>query len=159
MNCPGESVTIPLPPQSVSCTQEGICNVVMHEELADPVALLMDTIDSRDLEYLLTYVGGRVERQCRRADGSGFIPDCISQHAFGAAMDIRPLADNEPGRWNSIVDGDANMGRLIDLYARLGFGWGGNFNTNFDPQHFEFIGLSAAADDLAQSQGRGYHAP
>ena len=68
----------------------------------------------------------------------------ISPHSFGAAIDVRPLEENEPAAGTSWWRPIQTFDRLIDTFAEFGYGWGGNFADNFDPQHCELIGLTDA---------------
>jgi D-alanyl-D-alanine carboxypeptidase len=57
----------------------------------------------------------------------------LSRHAWGAAIDLNP-SDNPYG-------GPSKMDqRVIDVFRRHGFVWGGTFLVP-DPMHFEYVGM------------------
>jgi hypothetical protein len=158
VTCPdiGGHTSVPIPETSPACATQHICSVTINGQLVDPVTLLMDTLTSRHLENFLTYMSGRVVRQCKYADGSGFVPGCYSNHSLGAAMDVRPLADNAKAHWDAIVDADPEgVRRVVLTFAQLGFRWGGSFDGNRDPQHFEFAGTTQALHyyEIMRAQG------
>lgn len=88
---------------------------------------------------------------CRRVAGS----NVWSQHAFGRAIDINPIqnpyvsgsgliespggrafADRSDVRPGMIVAGD----QVVQAFASIGWGWGGNFRNSKDYQHFSESG-------------------
>lgn len=84
---------------------------------------------------------------CREIDGR---PGVWSQHAYGGAIDINPLVNPwvrgsrvDPPAGAPYVDRDPSVPGLIvagdvvtDAFASIGWGWGGNWTTTVDYQHF-----------------------
>ena len=59
-------------------------------------------------------------------------PDKISAHAFGIAIDVKPGA-NPYNKDTCITDMPP---KFVDAFTSAGFGWGGNWNSVYDPMHF-----------------------
>lgn len=88
---------------------------------------------------------------CREIASS---PGRWSQHAFGAAIDINPVANPylrgdmvlPPAGVNAIdrsvqVQGGVYAGDVVtQAFAEIGWGWGGEWNTVKDWQHFSASG-------------------
>jgi len=84
---------------------------------------------------------------CREIDGR---PGVWSQHAYGGAIDINPLVNPwvrgsrvDPPEGATFVDRDASVPGLIvagdavtDAFAAIGWGWGGDWTSTLDYQHF-----------------------
>lgn len=78
---------------------------------------------------------------CRAIRGKN-IP---SNHSWGLAIDLN--ATKNPMGYRLVTD----MPRwLIDMWAALGFSWGGNYRTRPDAMHFEFLGTVADAKRLTE---------
>lgn len=87
---------------------------------------------------------------CRVIDGTSR----WSQHAYGGAIDINPLVNPwvrgdrvDPPEGEAYVDRDATVPGLIvagdvvtEAFASVGWGWGGDWNTTLDYQHFSHNG-------------------
>jgi len=88
---------------------------------------------------------------CRRVSGT----DRWSEHAYGRAIDINPVenpyvASNgrvSPRRGAPYVDRSQHKkgmihrrGATVRAFARAGWGWGGNWNSSKDYQHFSASG-------------------
>ncbi len=84
---------------------------------------------------------------CREIDGQLGV---WSQHAYGGAIDINPLVNPwvrgssvDPPEGAPYVARDASIPGLIiegdavtDAFASIGWGWGGNWTSTLDYQHF-----------------------
>jgi hypothetical protein len=55
----------------------------------------------------------------------------LSAHCWGIALDLNP-EDNQMGTRGSIDP------RLVAVFRRFGFEWGGDWKTRKDPMHFQF---------------------
>ncbi|MFT5201514.1 MAG: hypothetical protein ACI9C1_000890 [Candidatus Aldehydirespiratoraceae bacterium] len=88
---------------------------------------------------------------CREIDGR---PGVWSQHAYGGAIDINPLVNPwvrgdrvDPPEGAAYVDRDPAVTGLIvagdivtTAFAEIGWGWGGDWTTTLDYQHFSHNG-------------------
>lgn len=105
----------------------------VHKRIARLVDLLIDESERRGYLLVKGQCGGY---NCRPIGGTS----TASNHSWGLAIDVnwgrnpmkRPLTTDIP-RW------------MIDLWARYGFAWGGDYG---DPMHFEFMGSPADADAM-----------
>ena len=72
----------------------------------------------------------------------------LSQHAFGAAIDINAAANPMGG---TTSDMPADVGAIA---AKYGIEWGGNWTGRKDPMHFEWTGkgYTPQTNGLAQTQ-------
>ena len=87
---------------------------------------------------------------CRLIDGT----DRWSQHAYGGAIDINPLINPwvrgdqvDPPEGAPYLDRDADVPGLIrsgdvvtEAFAAIGWGWGGDWSSSLDYQHFSHNG-------------------
>lgn len=65
----------------------------------------------------------------------------LSQHAFGTAIDISP--DDNPmlrGRLQTNLPPN-----VVEIAAKYGLEWGGNWKNRPDPMHFEYVGGAGPA--------------
>ena len=60
-----------------------------------------------------------------------------SNHAWPTAMDINPKQN--PMRYDNVLVTDIPT-RVVDIFKRYGFRWGGNYRTVKDAMHFEYLG-------------------
>lgn len=69
----------------------------------------------------------------------------LSMHAFGAAIDINPVEnDYYLGKGNDLRDKSNPFcipDEVIDIFAKYGWYWGGNFDVGADTMHFQYLGL------------------
>lgn len=144
------------PPTAVA--EGGGIRVTVHRDLADMVAILLDASvqlgyefddQADDWGYAHREVGGRW------VDGVGFVGGVgvWSMHAFGVSVDVNAADNPRQRRLRTNIPG-----RVIDLWERHGWYWGGRFSTP-DPMHFEYRRTrSQAAGDTARARrelGRG----
>ena len=129
-------VVITLPPETASCAVLSICSVKVNRE-ARPA------FEGALRESVAAGLGGAIpqfqtvnRRRCRDATSGGWIPDCVSKHSYGIAVDFRPVDDNR--HWESVTDKDPRIMEVVTIFRRYGFRWGGTFASNFDPQHLEW---------------------
>jgi hypothetical protein len=87
---------------------------------------------------------------CRLIDGT----DRWSQHAYGGAIDINPLINPwvrgdqvDPPEGAAYLDRDVDVPGLIRsgdvvtaAFAEIGWGWGGDWSSSLDYQHFSHNG-------------------
>ncbi|MGE0309828.1 MAG: M15 family metallopeptidase [Acidimicrobiia bacterium] len=88
---------------------------------------------------------------CRTVSGSS----TISQHAYGLAIDINPLENPYVRRDGTVLDPvaeqflDRSLGApgmivrgdvVVKAFSSAGWGWGGNFSSTKDYQHFSANG-------------------
>ena len=108
----------------------------VHKRIARLVDLLIDETERRGYLLIPGQCGGY---NCRAIGGT----TSPSNHSWGLAIDLnwgqnpmrRPLRTNMP-RW------------VIELWARYGFAWGGDYDGTPDPMHLEFMGNPADADAM-----------
>lgn len=88
---------------------------------------------------------------CREIDGR---PGVWSQHAYGGAIDVNPLVNPwvrgnrvDPPEGAAFVDRDASVVGLVvsgdvvtQAFAEIGWGWGGDWTSAVDYQHFSHNG-------------------
>ncbi len=76
-----------------------------------------------------------------RPTGSG---GRLSDHAYGGAIDINARHNPMTGPKDALKENDGSQyvvnEEVIDIFAKYGFYWGGDWNTSSDPMHFSFTG-------------------
>ena len=75
-------------------------------------------------------------RRCKDALTAEYIEGCISKHSFGIAADVRAFEDN--ASWPAVVAQEPGVVEMLQVFEANGFRWGGDFRSNFDPQHVEW---------------------
>jgi len=100
-----------------------------------------------DMTKFLAPTGGTYA--CRNIAGT----DRLSLHAFGAAIDINPRF-GDYWRWQRFAEGELVWRnriplRIVDLFERHGFIWGGKW-YHFDTLHFEYRPELIALSELDQ---------
>ena len=139
--------------------------LVVHADVADDIVSVFDRIYAARFPIeqirLVDEFGADDDRSmaanntsafnCRQAYGS----DRWSEHAYGRAIDINPVQNpyvtrsgqvlppngaphryRDPATVGLIVSGDA----VTKAFARIGWGWGGNWSSGKDYQHFSSSG-------------------
>ncbi|WP_428412293.1 M15 family metallopeptidase [Pararhizobium sp.] len=75
----------------------------------------------------------------------------LSNHSFGNAIDINPMANPDTGRGGALVtDMPSNISALA---AKNGLSWGGDWNSKKDAMHFEVSSAKSASAALDQLAG------
>ena len=107
------------------------CNRIIFPQLR----AALNEIQRRGLASLIKpeqYAGCYVPRFIDRDPSSP-----ISLHTFGIAFDLN-TATNQLG-----TAGDMDP-RIVEIFQRWGFSWGGNWTTRPDPMHFELYALESS---------------
>ncbi len=112
------------------------CVANINTEALPAFTAALGELVARGLSAHITKFGTVNKRRCKDAITGGYIPNCISKHSYGIAVDIRNFTDN--GNWEAVVDAEPGLLEVIEVFERNGFKWGGTFRSNFDPQHFEW---------------------
>ncbi|MFZ9668510.1 MAG: M15 family metallopeptidase [Solirubrobacterales bacterium] len=139
--------------------------LVIQDRYAKPITWVMQQLFEGGFRIRLMRLVdayGASDRLSMRADNTSAFncreiagrPGVWSQHAFGAAIDInpvenpyvtgdyvsppagRPFADRTPRRRGMI----APDGAVVRAFARIGWGWGGDWSDPRDYQHFSATG-------------------
>jgi len=64
-----------------------------------------------------------------------------SLHSWGIALDINPAANPyQPGRWDDVKTDIPP--KIIEIFKKYGFAWGGDWPGERDPMHFEWYGAA-----------------
>lgn len=139
--------------------------VVVHAEHADDLAAVFERLFEAEFPIHMmrpiTEFGGDDNASmaanntsafnCREISGR---PGVWSQHAYGGAIDINPLVNPwvrgsrvDPPEGAPFVDRDASVAGLIvagdvvtEAFADIGWGWGGEWTSTLDYQHFSHNG-------------------
>jgi hypothetical protein len=105
------------------------CNKAIHQQLKDA----FDEIEEHGLVRDIVFWGGSfVPRMVRGSDTR------VSRHSYGIAFDINPR-HNKLGQAVADTHESGTVLRLVPIFERHGFAWGGNFPRT-DGMHFECTG-------------------
>ena len=140
VSCQGVSlVTLRLPSQIAACGGEsgGVCSVKVNREALPAFQSAVAEIVASDLGQHVSQFQTVNRRPCRDSVSARVIPGCISKHSYGIAADFRPFEDN--ANWAQVQDAEPGLVEVVAIFQRHGFKWGGNFDSNFDPQHVEWV--------------------
>jgi hypothetical protein len=96
----------------------------------------LNEVVAAGLSAHITQFGTVNRRRCKDATTAAYIPNCISKHSYGIAVDIRNFADN--ANWDALVAREPEVLAVVKIFQQHGFIWGGTFGSNFDPQHLEW---------------------
>jgi hypothetical protein len=99
------------------------------------------------LEDIIFWGGSFVPRMVR---GSTRTP---SNHTFGTAFDINP-DQNGLGATSPPVGKRGSVRRLVAIFKKYGFFWGGDYKRRSDPMHFEVLRILSASE-IAALRGNG----
>jgi hypothetical protein len=112
--------------------------VNVHKRISRLVDLLLDETERRGYRLDQSQTGGYNNRQIGKTGKP-------SNHSWGLAVDLNWRRN--PERFDGVLRTDF-PGWLAPLWARYGFGWGGNYRgSHKDPMHLEFMGAPEDADD------------
>lgn len=129
-------VDLVLPPEIAGCSDAHVCTVKVNREALPAFQAALLAVIQEDLGEFVPQFQTVNRRRCRDGLTGGWIPDCVSKHSYGIAVDFRPFADN--ANWDSVVDLNPGISEVVAIFRRNGFRWGATFD-NFDPQHLEWI--------------------
>lgn len=137
VTCTGVTITtIALPPSLGVCRAIEPCEANVNVEAAPAFSAALREVVATGLSAHITQFGTVNRRRCKDAITGGYIANCISKHSYGIAVDIRNFADN--GNWDAVVAREPQVLEVVKIFQRNGFAWGGDFGSNFDPQHLEW---------------------
>ena len=105
--------------------------ITFHKLAADQFQTLWDTWEKKGLlDLVINYAGAFVPRFVRGSSTN------LSNHAFGTAFDIN-AAWNGLGCLPALVGKTGSVRELVPYANKLGFYWGGHYNSRKDGMHFE----------------------
>jgi D-alanyl-D-alanine carboxypeptidase len=135
--CTGVRIeTITLPEQLAVCRVMIPCEAKVNAETVAAFRASLREVVARRLSPRITSFGTLNKRRCKDARTAEFIAGCISKHSYGIAVDFRSFDDNK--HWDAVVAREPGVLKVIAIFERHGFVWGGTFASNFDPQHLEW---------------------
>jgi hypothetical protein len=138
VTCTGVNlVPLAIPQEISACAVEGQCSVEVNREAVPAFRAAIAEIVDAGLGSSVTQFQTVNRRRCKDAITAEWIPNCVSKHSYGIAVDFRSFTDN--ARWDEVIDGDPGVTEVVDIFRRQGFRWGGTFTSNYDPQHLEWI--------------------
>lgn len=121
--------------------------IIVHEKLANNVEGIFNELAEKKfpIEFSNQLDGGRgnyeVEGYEYRTTGSGRLSD----HSWGAAIDINAVHNpmvHHPQ--DALVENDGSpyavTEEVVEIFAKYGYFWGGNWNESSDPMHFCYTG-------------------
>lgn len=119
--------------------------LTVHELLVDSVRTIFSEIYMLDMKFPYNHLIGFM---FRKVGGSGMVNlDIMSTHAFGVAIDINHGDyDNDMyvGKGNDLRNRDNPYcipDEVIDIFAKYGWNWGGNYEICSDTMHFQYFSL------------------
>lgn len=120
--------------------------ITVNKKLVENVKCIFNDIYKLDIKFPIKYMSGY---GYRKTGGVGLVNSrYMSIHSFGAAIDINPGDyDNDLflGYGNDLRDKSNPFcipDEVIDVFAKYGWNWGGNFSICSDTMHFQYFGLS-----------------
>lgn len=129
-------VSITLPSTLGVCRAANPCEANVNYEAVDAFTFALQEVVAAGLSAHITQFGTVSRRRCKDSLTGEFIPNCISKHSYGIAVDTRNFTDN--ANWDAVVTREPEVLEVVKIFERNGFRWGGTFGANFDPQHFEW---------------------
>ena len=137
VSCVGVVLTsIALPPSLAVCGAVNPCEAQVNVEAVPAFTAALREVVTAGLSAHITQFGTVNRRRCKDAVTAEYIPNCISKHSYGIAVDTRSFSDN--ANWDSVVVNEPEVLEVVKIFERNGFKWGGTFGSNFDPQHLEW---------------------
>jgi hypothetical protein len=130
-------VALSLPKAIAACGVGDLCEVEVNREALPAFQSALAEVVNSDLGAFVPQFQTVNRRRCKDAITADWIPDCISKHSYGIAVDFRPFSDN--ANWAQITDTEPGIADVVAIFRRHGFRWGGTFSNNYDPQHLEWI--------------------
>ncbi|MHB1314388.1 MAG: M15 family metallopeptidase [Christensenellales bacterium] len=136
-------VTISVPVWKISGGKkvEGAMSLTVNRKLEHNVKAIFEEIHALDIQFPVMALKAY---SYRRISGPGLYGSPImSHHSFGSAIDI-----NKPHNLFYRYRDKRNTNSpyyipqaVIDIFAKYGWAWGGNFKEGFDTMHFQYLGL------------------
>lgn len=115
--------------------------MIVNEKLASTIKSIF--YELADKKYPIEFdddYGYEVEGYEYRPTGSGRLSD----HAYGGAIDINARHNPLTGPKDALVDNDGSpyvvTDEVVQIFAKHGFYWGGDWNSSNDAMHFTFTG-------------------
>jgi serine-type D-Ala-D-Ala carboxypeptidase (penicillin-binding protein 5/6) len=116
-------------------------SLTVNYKLENNVKAIFQEIFELDIQFPVMALKGY---WYRRASGPGVTgSNMMSHHSFGSAIDI-----NKPYNLFYTQRDKRNKKspyytpqQVIDIFAKYGWDWGGNFKEGFDTMHFQYLGL------------------
>jgi hypothetical protein len=117
-----------------SATPLRVTRFAVHRKAAPFLSAALSEISGEDLWGSIRYYGGGFCPRLIRGASS------LSMHALGLAVDFDPLnnplgAPPERCAFGTSPDGQ----RVVEIFERWGWFWGGRFSGRTDCQHFQFV--------------------
>lgn len=123
-------------------------NLKVNKKLATDVEQIFQELADLNYEIEFSYEldGGKgnyeVEGYEYRDTGNG---SRLSDHAFGGAIDVNAVHNPMTATNNNpLVNNDGSKyvvnEKVIEVFAKHGFYWGGDWHSSADPMHFTFTG-------------------
>jgi D-alanyl-D-alanine carboxypeptidase len=138
VECAGVTlVKLSLPTEIAACGVANLCEVDVNREAAPAFHAALAEVVDEDLGGFVPQFQTLNRRRCKDAITAEWIPDCVSKHSYGIAVDFRPFTDN--ANWAQVTDAEPGIVEVVAIFRRHGFRWGGTFSSNYDPQHLEWI--------------------
>ncbi len=138
VRCSGVHLAFLTLPRGIgACVGSRPCRVRVNVEAAQAFQGALRAVDAAELGGAVTEFQTVNRRRCRDARTGAWIAGCVSKHSHGIAVDFRSVDDNR--HWDSVTDRDSRIMEVVSIFQRYGFRWGGNFSSNFDPQHLEWV--------------------
>jgi D-alanyl-D-alanine carboxypeptidase len=138
VECTGVTlVKISLPTEIAACGVGGHCEVDINREALPAFQSALAEVVESDLGRFVSQFQTVNRRRCKDAITADWIPDCVSKHSYGIAVDFRPFTDN--ANWERVTDREPGIVDVVTIFRNHGFRWGGTFSSNYDPQHLEWI--------------------
>ncbi len=121
-------------------------NLIVNKKLTNQVSAIFKEIADKKfpIEFAQELDGGNgnyeVEGYEYRPTGSGRLSD----HSYGGAIDINAVHNPQTGPRDALTENDGSQyvvnEQIIEIFAKYGFYWGGDWNSSCDPMHFSFTG-------------------
>lgn len=118
----------------VTITRRDGQRLTVHREIALLVVLLCDETERLGYDLIPGWNWGAA---CRAIRGSS----TASNHSWALALDLN-APENPMGPRNGKI---RRHPKVIALWKRFGFGWGGDYSGRADDMHMEFLGTPADA--------------
>lgn len=129
-------------------------SLTVNKKLVNNVQCIFEEIYDLDIKFPIKYMSGY---GYRKVGGVALtMLDYMSIHSFGCAIDINPGDyDNDlyVGYGQDLRDKSNPYcipDEVIEIFAKYGWNWGGNFSICSDTMHFQYLGLGYlqySADD------------
>jgi hypothetical protein len=137
VSCVGVVLTVlALPPSLAVCKTIDPCEAQVNVEAVPAFTTALREVVVAGLSAHITQFGTVNRRRCKDAVTAKYIPNCISKHSYGIAVDTRSFSDNAD--WDAVVANEPEVLEVVKIFKKNGFKWGGTFGSHFDPQHLEW---------------------